>query len=46
MLWRYEVGCLEVEGKEAEKQLAIAIAVSVLFAIWYSVRLFGAVMNV
>lgn len=31
--------------KREKKLLAIAIAVSVLFAIWYSIRLFGAVMN-
>lgn len=31
--------------KREKKLLAIAIAVSVLFAIWYSIRLLGAVMN-
>lgn len=31
--------------KREKKLLAIAIAVSVLLAIWYSIRLFGTVMN-
>lgn len=31
--------------KRKKKLLAIAIAVSVLLAVWYSVQLFGAVMN-
>lgn len=36
----------EVDGMKREKKLlAIAIAVSVMAAIWYSVLLFGAVMN-
>lgn len=36
----------EVDGMKREKKLlAIAIAVSVLFAIWYSIRLLGAVMT-
>lgn len=32
--------------KREKKLLAIAIAVSVMAAIWYSIRLFLAVMNV